>query len=581
MAGQQRKSDKGVPRYQITGVAVSAKDGSVIPRCHLAAQVAGGRSPGFGGASIQTDADDQGRFALDVPSDGTWSVVASARGYRRQEFDEHDGFFTGVVLTRTSPSYDLVFRVAPDGVIRGTVTDEAGEPVRGAQVRLFTVHPEARATDQSPLLSREFGQTDDLGQYEFAELAPGEYEVEVQAHPWYAVQRPSGPSAAADAPSDPSLDVVYPVTWYPGVDDDTAAEVLTMHSGEVRQADMRLRPLASAHLLIPIPNGVPTGRGGGRGQPVVSQVMPDGSLRNIFAPGQASSSGMFDIGGLQPGTYQVSRVPGGDSNDSGGPTSIVHVGAGGSTTEVTAAASEVNVTIAVDGGTSVDASEIRLRDTSTGRVLGDGSFGGPRGGPEGRGGGPRANQPGGRRPQGGQDAGGRGQDQRGRGRRRGAGESKEATLSAPPGEYEVVVPGGTNAFLTGLVATGAQAKGRVITIREGAPHLLIHLASGLAKVTGTAKVGSNLSVGAMVLLVPATLGDPSSLTIVRRDQSNTDGGFRMDDVIPGQYILLAIEHGWEVKWTDPATLAPYLLRGVPVDLASSPAAHPVIQAVSP
>ena len=89
------------------------------------------------------------------------------------------------------------------------------------------------------------------------------------------------------------------------------------------------------------------------------------------------------------------------------------------------------------------------------------------------------------------------------------------------------------------------------------------------------------SVGAMVLLVPATLGNPDGLNIIRRDQTNTDGSFDLNDVLPGQYILVAIDRGWQVNWKDPSTLRSYILRGVPVVLASTASLKENIEALAP
>ncbi len=79
----------------------------------------------------------------------------------------------------------------------------------------------------------------------------------------------------------------------------------------------------------------------------------------------------------------------------------------------------------------------------------------------------------------------------------------------------------------------------------------------------------NQLVGAMVLLVPITIEDRNSIPVLRQDQTNTDGSFDVANIIPGQYILVAIDHGWQINWGDPATLRRYLMQGVPVELKSS------------
>ena len=115
----------------------------------------------------------------------------------------------------------------------------------------------------------------------------------------------------------------------------------------------------------------------------------------------------------------------------------------------------------------------------------------------------------------------------------------------------------------------------------GASTLTVHTASGRATLTGVATFQDKPPVAALVLLVPTTIDDPNSLRILRRDQTNTDGSFDLADVIPGQYILVVIDHGWEINWSDPSTLRGYLTQGVPVDLASGANAKQNISAQAP
>jgi len=36
--------------------------------------------------------------------------------------------------------------------------------------------------------------------------------------------------------------------------------------------------------------------------------------------------------------------------------------------------------------------------------------------------------------------------------------------------------------------------------------------------------------------------------------------------VPGQYTVLAIAHGWDLAWSDPTVLEPYLKAGKQVDV---------------
>jgi len=145
---------------------------------------------------------------------------------------------------------------------------------------------------------------------------------------------------------------------------------------------------------------------------------------------------------------------------------------------------------------------------------------------------------------------------------------RETTFQVPPGRYEVSLRGGgrTESYLTGLSAQGATVLGRFVTVNSGNVFLTLHTASNRSTVSGIASIDGKQLAGALVLLVPAGLDDPGSFTAVSRDQTNTDGSFELPNVIPGQYILMAIDHGWNVNWKDASTLRGYLTQGVPLDI---------------
>ena len=157
----------------------------------------------------------------------------------------------------------------------------------------------------------------------------------------------------------------------------------------------------------------------------------------------------------------------------------------------------------------------------------------------------------------------------------------ERILEVPPGRYEVVLQGRPNVFLTGLTAKGAETAGRYVTVGAGDSTLTVHVASGRAMLSGLATLDGKPCTGAMILLVPITIEDANSITILRQDQTNTDGSYDLSNILPGQYILVAIDHGWQINWGDPSTLRRYLMQGVPVDLKASAIVKQSIAAQAP
>jgi hypothetical protein len=541
-----------------------------------------------GGQTTSAVADGEGRFSVEVPSAGGWSLNAAAHGYHSQAYEEHKGYSTAIILTEASPVHEVTFPLPPAGAIEGYVLDEAGEAVRNAQLTVSLI-PAATPEDQHPRPQvRGSQRTDDRGYYKFSGLLAGDYNVRLQASPWYATNggggglgggiggvaggirlgneisggsfgSGSGGSTGdiASATSPDPLDVVYPVVWYPGVTDYAAATSVALHDGETREADFRMSPIPGFHLRIagsPSTNqeGGPAAGAVFRNSTYLSEVLPDGTESSISMPARMEANGSVEFAGLAPGTYVVHR-----QGDTTGAATVKIAENSARTVDASQATTAATVTVKVDADADKPSLQISFKDLESGHV----SFA-----------------------QGQREAGGRG-GRRGRSEDDATaakeGDAPDRTISLEPGRYSVSLSGIGELRLASIEAKGATATGRTVTIPGGAPVLTLHVASGRANVTGFVESHGTPVEGAMVLLVPATLGDPAGLDVTRRDQSNSDGSFDITSVLPGAYILVAIDHGWDVNWRDPATLRRFLMKGVPLDLTNAGDRKVTIEAQSP
>ena len=555
-------ANAGQDAYILSGVVVSEHGGAPVAKCHLTATRSGATSPQQrfqrqrskeSDSSPSADSDAGGHFTLTVPSSGNWQLYAAARGFRRQAYDRHEGFFSAIVLTPEAPTYTLIFKLEPDSSITGFVRDEAGEAVRNARVNLSAAEAPGPDLVQGPGSIRASTTTDDRGHYEFAGLAPGDYNVGVQAQPWYATSLFGRRfSNVTGPPPDPSLDVIYPETWFPGVMDQRSAEVLSLHHGESRQADFGLTPAPSTHLRINVPSQ-PLSQPGTRPQIIPQQVTPQ--VERVSSSGslffntsiQVDSQGQMEVDGLSPGLYRVTMQ---GTNGPQTPAFIRVPGGSQHTLDLSAAIPVATINFRFDPETDASRMQIVLTDIDTGERFT--SF-----------------------PQG--DL----QRRRNAGVAGGALAAGERKLELPPARYRVTLTGDNETYLSGISTNNTPLEGRVVSVASGTTTLTLKLTRGRASLRGVVSLADKPLAGAMVMLVPASFGQPESITMLRRDQTNTDGGFEIDQVIPGNYILLAIDDGWTVNWRDLSTLRRYLVHGVPVALQPNANLKLDLEALSP
>jgi hypothetical protein len=136
-----------------------------------------------------------------------------------------------------------------------------------------------------------------------------------------------------------------------------------------------------------------------------------------------------------------------------------------------------------------------------------------------------------------------------------------------PGVYEITAAGPANLLVEHVSATGARVFGREIDISgSNQVRVTVTLSQEHGRVDGTALRHGKPFPGAMIVLVPSDMEHNSSL--VRRDQSDSDGTFSLADALPGKYTVVAIENGWGLQWLKPEVMQPFLRNGQPVEVSA-------------
>ena len=232
--------------YRISGVVVDAVSNVPVARAEV--------SISRDNEQTSVVAGNDGRFFFEGLEAGKYALGASATGYLEESYNQHGPFSVAIVTGKDQDTEHLVFRLHPQAVISGRVTDEHGEAVRDAQVALFA--SDLMRGSHAKFL-RAQTQTNDLGEYRLAHLPPDRYYLAVQARPWYAqpplsvqMGQDNRSQRSAGVGSDSILDVVYPTTFYPGVTDEGASAGLVLSAGEKQEVNFTLEPVQGGNDLI-------------------------------------------------------------------------------------------------------------------------------------------------------------------------------------------------------------------------------------------------------------------------------------------------------------------------------------------
>ena len=524
--------------YEIRGVVLDANTGEPLPEVELSIQEsAQPTSPTF--EVIQSDANGNFRFAN--LAEGKYSVRASRQGYAEQAFLQHENFWTGIAVGPGKDSIHVRFPLRPSATIVGQVTDENGEAVRRANVTLWT---EQMENGVRSITRVQDAQTDDQGRYRLGHLLAGKYSVSIQATPWYSrytltggIPAISGATTSTGKDAPIALpDVVYPVLYYPNVRDWHGMEWINLQAGQGETADFHLVPEPSVHLQV----FVGTGGSGQRPNAALSMEFPGGGESRVGGNTAVSDSGEMEISGIAAGSYRLQRA--------GGPAGFSREGqridlSGSSELrldEAPASGSAIRGVLRMEEGElKVDQAILQLKNAQ-GRALNGLYF----------------------------SAGGEGANP--------TGSFVIENVPAGPQVLQLSIVQPQDFVVKKIEAKGAKVSGATIET-DGAQEvsLIVTVAQSSSVIEGTAMKNGKPFAGAMILLVP---GDGKEMERrVRRDQSDSDGTFRLPMILPGKYALMALEKGWEMEWAKPEVLRPFVGKAVKMEVVEGQVQSVVVE----
>jgi Carboxypeptidase regulatory-like domain len=265
----------------VEGTAVNSVTGEPERSLLVTLSAYGGHAE-TGQHSAMTDAN--GHFVIDEVEPGSYSLQAGGGGIPYQMYGQQSPSHNLKVISLEAGQNErgIVFKIAPGAVITGTVYDENGDPVVGANVRAF----EAGGVSRSGSTGGQT-QTDDRGEYRIYGLVSGKYML---------MAEPTGQNQGSND--------LYLPSFYPGTTDEAQASPIEVKPGD---------EIAAINLILTRVHGVRV-----RGRVINAPVSKDGnaiyvslqssgpenkhSNLNYGAPMQ-DEKGDFEIKGVPPGSY--------------------------------------------------------------------------------------------------------------------------------------------------------------------------------------------------------------------------------------------------------------------------------------
>jgi protocatechuate 3,4-dioxygenase beta subunit len=513
--------------YRISGRVIDAITGQPLARASVAINPANSpntpNAPDSGRVEIT---DEQGLFAFAAVPPGKYVLSARHRGYLAQMYRQHENFMTAIVVGPGLESENLIFGLRPGASISGDVVDESDDPVRHADVMLF--HQFVAGGRRRTLQVRRMN-TNDEGHYHFSHLNPGTYFVGVLAQPWYAQHsvRHRAKQVNQDEnengfqpliEQNQNLDVVYPIAFFSNATDLPAATPIALHSGDMAIADFRMRPVPATHVLV----RTPATESDRSTNVSLTQTVADNDT--IWVPAQVNqlAPGLVEVTGVPQGRFNlVLNAQQGNTNSHRSQKVQLENDA---EVDVTRSASSLVVSgiLRVEDDSPVpQPARVLLRNSSTGESV-------------------EVAVP-------------------------ATGEFSFKDNPVEPGNYELIIIEPQGLFIRSLASANAKTSGRSLEIATAQDvSVTINASKGNGRITGAALKKDKPAAGVMIVLAPLDL--KSNPALFRRDQSDSDGTFTLNVVVPGRYTLMAIEDGWDLEWADPSVLQKYIAGGESVQI---------------
>jgi hypothetical protein len=459
---------------------------------------------------VRTGVDGTFTFT-DLPA-GNYHLEAWHNGYsefswlqidRDQDTAGHSDISISLKPGQTIENF--VLHLYPAGVISGQVLDEDQDPVPGLEV--FALRINFVKGGQKQILAAARAVTDDLGNYRMPDLSPGSYYVRaggLMSHPMEQIGLKQGPAGR----------VQYQNTFYPGTPILTEAQ--TVHVGPTAEA-RDIRFTVPAERTFTVHGKVLPGAAPGRKQVGEVECKSPDDVGYNFSSGRNTAAveadGSFKIPGLPPGDYTLTATATNNGVRADLGFATLHI----SDSDVRA---DIEIGHAAEVSGTVDAPpEVSLRGKRISlAIFGPGFY--------------LLYQS-------------SELDQTGR----------FDIKNIPPGDFTISLSdwgGDESVYMKKAVCGGRDYAARELTLTvDSKLDCDVALARDTSMVHGQVTSADNIVPGVLVVMIPTSKELRRVPRYTLTSQTNAAGQYKIAGVIPGNYLLFAVQKSSDHSYFDP------------------------------
>jgi len=247
------------------------------------------------GGNYTADTDSEGHFRVEKVQPGRYRLLLEKTGFHQINLRGHQAE-SSILSVQPGQDVDgLLFQMLPAAVITGKVVDEDGDPMPGYGVSLLRKRPGKSREPEA--INNE--RANDLGEYRFGGLFPGQYLVAVTPLP--DARNFERLAKESDNTSN-KPDLNYLVTYYPGTTDSAQAAVISLRAGDEMPVNFTMVP-GRTYRVRGIVTGVPANQ-----KPMI-QIISKG-VNNSMNAAEVAADGQFEVRGMAPGSYTITVFSG-------------------------------------------------------------------------------------------------------------------------------------------------------------------------------------------------------------------------------------------------------------------------------